>query len=89
MAYWSLFVVAQNVQGSVTKDMTASKYCVLFLILKSIFCGFICLLIVNKFFFLGLSVQILANRRLIKCLKFFFSFCSVGYILQVKIERVT
>lgn len=50
VAYWNLFVVAQNVQGSVTKDMTASKYCVLFLIIKSMFCGFICLLTVNSFF---------------------------------------
>lgn len=52
VAYWNLFVVAQNVRGSVTKDMTASKYCVLFLIIKSILCGFSCLLTVNRFFFL-------------------------------------
>lgn len=40
VAYWNLFVVAQNVQGSVTKDMTASKYCILFIIIKSIFLWF-------------------------------------------------
>lgn len=49
VAYWNRFVVAQNVQGSVTKAMTASKYCTLFLIMKLIFCRFVCLLIVNFF----------------------------------------
>lgn len=39
VAYWNRFVVAQNVQGSVTKAMTASKHCILFLIMKSVFCG--------------------------------------------------
>lgn len=43
VACWNHFVVAQNVRGSVTKDMTASKYCVPFLIIKPIFCGFLCL----------------------------------------------
>lgn len=50
MAYWNRFVVVQNVQGSVTKDTTASKYYVLFLIIKLIFCDFIYLLIVNRLF---------------------------------------
>lgn len=50
VASWNHFVVVQNVQGSVTKDMTASKYSVLFRIIKSVVCDFLCLLILNKVF---------------------------------------